>query len=116
MGYGVPAAIGAKVACPEKIVVDIDGDGSFSMTCMELATAVENNINVKVSGLCASPVLAILNGIAAYHYFTLHFLAARFRGREQRQCKVEYCSSLYNNSHVVRVNVKSNIRMYFTCH
>lgn len=48
MGYGVPSAIGAKVACPEKIVVDIDGDGSFSMTCMELATAVENNINVKI--------------------------------------------------------------------
>lgn len=48
MGYGLPAAIGAKVAAPEKIVVDIDGDASFSMTGMELATASQYNIGVKV--------------------------------------------------------------------
>lgn len=48
MGYGLPAAIGAKVAAPEKIVVDIDGDASLSMTAMELATAHEFNIGVKV--------------------------------------------------------------------
>lgn len=48
MGYGLPAAIGAKVASPDKIVVDIDGDASFSMTAMELATAHEFNIGVKV--------------------------------------------------------------------
>ncbi|ORY93369.1 large subunit of biosynthetic type acetolactate synthase [Syncephalastrum racemosum] len=48
MGYGLPSAIGAKVAKPEKIVVDIDGDASFSMTAMELATAAEFNIGVKV--------------------------------------------------------------------
>lgn len=49
MGFGVPAAVGAKVAAPEKIVVDIDGDASFSMTAMELATASAYNIGVKVS-------------------------------------------------------------------
>ena len=48
MGFGLPAAIGAKVACPEKIVVDIDGDASFSMTGMELMTARQFNIGVKV--------------------------------------------------------------------
>ncbi|GAA5990229.1 hypothetical protein JCM5350_000433 [Sporobolomyces pararoseus] len=48
MGYGVPSAIGAKVAAPEKIVVDVDGDASFSMTAMELATASQYNIGVKV--------------------------------------------------------------------
>jgi len=48
MGFGLPAAIGAKVACPEKIVVDIDGDASFSMTGMEMVTAAQYNIGVKV--------------------------------------------------------------------
>ncbi|CAG8532881.1 3867_t:CDS:2, partial [Cetraspora pellucida] len=48
MGYGLPAAIGAKVACPDKIVIDIDGDASFCMTGMELATAVQYKIGVKV--------------------------------------------------------------------
>ncbi|KAG2220672.1 hypothetical protein INT45_008215 [Circinella minor] len=48
MGFGLPSAIGAKVAKPNSIVVDIDGDASFSMTAMELATAAEFNIGVKV--------------------------------------------------------------------
>ncbi|BFZ65255.1 Acetolactate synthase, mitochondrial [Saitoella coloradoensis] len=48
MGFGVPAAIGAKVARPDCIVVDIDGDASFSMTAMELATAAQYNIGVKI--------------------------------------------------------------------
>ena len=48
MGFGLPAAIGAKVAAPQKIVVDIDGDASFSMTAMELATASQYGIGVKV--------------------------------------------------------------------
>lgn len=48
MGYGLPAAIGVKVAKPDYIVIDIDGDASLSMTCMELATAAQYNIGVKV--------------------------------------------------------------------
>lgn len=48
MGFGLPSAIGAKVAAPEKVVVDIDGDASFSMTAMELATAAQYDIGVKV--------------------------------------------------------------------
>ncbi|KAJ3926604.1 MAG: thiamine diphosphate-binding protein [Lentinula lateritia] len=48
MGFGLPASIGAKVASPQKIVVDIDGDASFSMTAMELQTASQYSIGVKV--------------------------------------------------------------------
>lgn len=48
MGFGLPAAIGAKVAAPNKTVIDIDGDASFSMTAMELQTASQFNIGVKV--------------------------------------------------------------------
>ncbi|OXB39850.1 acetolactate synthase, mitochondrial [Cryptococcus neoformans] len=48
MGFGLPSAIGAKVAAPEKYVIDIDGDASFSMTAMELATASQYDIGVKV--------------------------------------------------------------------
>ncbi|RYP39472.1 hypothetical protein DL767_002206 [Monosporascus sp. MG133] len=48
MGYGLPAAIGAKVARPDALVVDIDGDASFNMTLTELSTASQFNIGVKV--------------------------------------------------------------------
>jgi len=48
MGYGFPAAIGAAVGCPDRHVIDIDGDGSFLMTCNELATVAEYNIPTKV--------------------------------------------------------------------
>ncbi|KAL2018510.1 hypothetical protein VTK56DRAFT_795 [Thermocarpiscus australiensis] len=48
MGYGLPAAIGAKVAKPDALVIDIDGDASFCMTLTELGTAAQFNIGVKV--------------------------------------------------------------------
>lgn len=48
MGYGLPAAIGAKVARPDALVIDIDGDASFCMSLNELSTAVQFNIDVKV--------------------------------------------------------------------
>jgi acetolactate synthase-1/2/3 large subunit len=48
MGYGLPAAIGAKVARPDCLVIDIDGDSSFSMTLTELSTAAEFNIGCKI--------------------------------------------------------------------
>ncbi len=47
MGYGYPAALGAKVACPDRQVVDIDGDGSFLMNVQELATAHIEGIAAK---------------------------------------------------------------------
>lgn len=48
MGVGIPFAIGAKVAQPEKIVIDVDGDASAQMTFMEMATASEFGVGVKV--------------------------------------------------------------------
>jgi acetolactate synthase-1/2/3 large subunit len=48
MGYGFPAAIGAQLARPDRLVVDIAGDGSIQMTIQELATAGQYNIPVKV--------------------------------------------------------------------
>ncbi len=51
MGFGFPAALGAKVAKPETNVIDIAGDGSFLMVCQDLATAVEEKIPVVVAVL-----------------------------------------------------------------
>ena len=48
MGFGFPAAIGAKVGCPEDEVVCIAGDGSFQMNSQEMATAAINKVGVKV--------------------------------------------------------------------
>ncbi len=48
MGYGFPAAIGAQVARPDKMVIDMAGDGSIQMNIQELATAVVYNIPVKI--------------------------------------------------------------------
>ncbi len=49
MGYSVPAAMGAKVACPDTTVWAIDGDGCFQMTNQELATCAINDIPIKVA-------------------------------------------------------------------
>jgi acetolactate synthase-1/2/3 large subunit len=48
MGFGYPAALGAKIACPDRQVIDIDGDGSFLMNIQELATARVEKIHAKV--------------------------------------------------------------------
>ena len=51
MGFGLPAAMGAKVGCPESTVWCIDGDGSLQMTIQELATLVQDGIAVKIAVL-----------------------------------------------------------------
>ena len=51
MGYGFPAAIGAQIACPDRVVWDIAGDGSIQMNIQEMATAVHNRIPVKIAVL-----------------------------------------------------------------
>ena len=48
MGYGFPAAIGAQMAFPEKLVVDVAGDGSIQMNIQEMATAMEQRLPVKI--------------------------------------------------------------------
>ena len=49
MGFGLPAAMGAKVGCPDRPVWVIDGDGSIQMTIQELATLVQDDIAVKIA-------------------------------------------------------------------
>ncbi len=49
MGFGLPSAMGAQLARPGEIVIDIDGDASYLMTCYELATIAEYDIPVKVA-------------------------------------------------------------------
>jgi acetolactate synthase-1/2/3 large subunit len=48
MGFGLPAAIGAKAARPDKVVVDVAGDGSIQMNIQELMTAIESKLDVKI--------------------------------------------------------------------
>jgi acetolactate synthase-1/2/3 large subunit len=47
MGFGVPAAIGAQLACPNDLIVSINGDGGFQMNLQELVVAVEHKLPVK---------------------------------------------------------------------
>lgn len=48
MGFGFPAAIGAQLACPDKLVISISGDGGFQMTLFELATAAIHKLPIKI--------------------------------------------------------------------
>ena len=49
MGFGFPAAIGAQIGCPDKVVFDIAGDGSFQMNIQELCTVVQHKLPLKVA-------------------------------------------------------------------
>lgn len=60
MGYGLPAATGAKLACPGQTVLLLSGDGSIMMNCQEFATLADNGIAVKTVVLCNS-VLGMVN-------------------------------------------------------
>jgi thiamine pyrophosphate-dependent acetolactate synthase large subunit-like protein len=71
MGFGLPSAVGAKVAAPNKMVIDIDGDASFSMTAMELATASQFNIGVKVMVLNNEFQGMVVQWQGLYHFLGL---------------------------------------------
>jgi len=49
MGFGLPAAIGAQVACPDKVVLLVDGDSSFNMTLNDLGTVKEHQLPIKIA-------------------------------------------------------------------
>ena len=68
MGYSIPAAIGAKVADPDRQVVAVCGDGSFQMSMMELATMVQHNIPVKIIVLKNN----YLGMVREYQHYTYH--------------------------------------------
>jgi acetolactate synthase-1/2/3 large subunit len=79
MGFGLPAAIGAALACPNRTVVCFSGDGSLLMNCQELATAAEENVNIKI-------VLMNNNSLGLVHqqqdlFYGRHVFAADYRMR-----------------------------------
>jgi len=77
MGFGLPSAVGAKLAAPNKTVVDIDGDASFSMSAMELATACQLDIGVKVIVLNNDFHGMVLQWQGSYRHSRSHMHANR---------------------------------------
>ncbi|MBQ8569833.1 MAG: biosynthetic-type acetolactate synthase large subunit [Oscillospiraceae bacterium] len=78
MGYSLPAAIGAKMACPENEVIAICGDGSFQMQMMELATIMQEGIAVKVI-LMKNNRLGMVRELQTVHYEN-HQMAVHLKG------------------------------------
>ncbi len=78
MGFEVPAALGAKVGRPDKVVWSIAGDGGFQMTMCDLATAVENNIDVKFA-ILNNGVLGMVHQWQEFFY-DKDFFATEYSG------------------------------------
>ena len=79
MGYGLPAAIGAKIACPDKKVVLITGDGSIMMNCQEFATMADNDIDVKVV-IVHNAILGMV-GQWQRLFYSHHYSASELKGK-----------------------------------
>ena len=67
MGYSIPAAMGAKLACPDRQVVAVCGDGSFQMSMMELATMRQFHVPVKIIVL-KNTYLGMVREFQHYNY------------------------------------------------
>ena len=67
MGYSVPAAVGAKIARPNRDVIAVCGDGSFQMSMNELATIAQNHLNVKII-VMRNTVLGMVHELQDFHY------------------------------------------------
>ncbi|MBI2421962.1 MAG: biosynthetic-type acetolactate synthase large subunit [Candidatus Hydrogenedentes bacterium] len=86
MGYGLPAAIGAQVGCPDKIVIDVDGDGSIRMNLGEMETCTTYNLPVKI---------LLLNNLGdgmVVQWQTL-FFESRFSGTDKSLHKKDFVKS-----------------------
>ncbi len=79
MGYGLPAAIGAKLACPEREVVLITGDGSIMMNCQELATMADNDVDVKIV-IVHNSILGMV-GQWQRLFYSHHYSASELKGK-----------------------------------
>ena len=79
MGYGLPAAIGAKLANPDKEVVLITGDGSIMMNCQELATMADNDIDVKII-IVHNSILGMV-GQWQRLFYSHHYSASELKGK-----------------------------------
>lgn len=75
MGTGVPFAIGAKIAKPEELVICMDGDGSFQMSCSDLATIKQYNIPIKI-------IIFDNNKLQMVHYWQKNFYNSNFVNSE----------------------------------
>jgi acetolactate synthase-1/2/3 large subunit len=79
MGYGLPAALGAKVGNPDKLVICITGDGGFQMMNQEMATAKVNNFPFKV-------IVLNNNALGMVHQWQRLFYNARYSFTELPDC------------------------------
>ena len=79
MGYGLPAALGAKLGCPDSPVVLFTGDGSIMMNCQEFATIADNDIDLKVVILHNS----ILGMVAQWQrlFYNHHYSQSELKGK-----------------------------------
>ena len=77
MGYGIPAAVGAQIACPDKLVIAVTGDGSFQMCMQELGTILEQDLPVKII-LFNNQVLGMVRQLQ-YHYSKQRYSGVHFQ-------------------------------------
>ena len=76
MGYGIPAAVGAQVACPDNLVIAVTGDGSFQMCMHELGTILEQELPIKIM-VFNNNVLGMVRQLQ-YHYSGQRYSSVHF--------------------------------------
>ena len=76
MGYGIPAAVGAQVACPDNLVIAVTGDGSFQMCMHELGTILEQDLPIKIK-VFNNHVLGMVRQLQ-YHYVGQRYNGVHF--------------------------------------
>lgn len=76
MGYGIPAAVGAQIACPDNLVIAVTGDGSFQMCMHELGTILEQDLPIKIL-VFNNNVLGMVRQLQ-YHYSGQRYSGVHF--------------------------------------
>lgn len=76
MGYGIPAAVGAQIACPDNLVIAVTGDGSFQMCMHELGTILEQGLPIKIM-VFNNNVLGMVRQLQ-YHYSGQRYSGVHF--------------------------------------
>lgn len=76
MGYGIPAAVGAQIACPDNLVIAVTGDGSFQMCMHELGTILEQDLPIKIM-VFNNNVLGMVRQLQ-YHYSGQRYSGVHF--------------------------------------
>lgn len=76
MGYGIPAAVGAQIACPDHLVIAVTGDGSFQMCMHELGTILEQDLPIKIL-VFNNHVLGMVRQLQ-YHYSEQRYSGVEF--------------------------------------